>query len=153
MSEFSLDITEIEKTVNESLEEEKSYLPTEKIQTRADENAIAIFNTDFDNVQEREKIIKPLENFGITAMNRSSTKNSLLNTRFKDFNKGGNDAKDIGNNLMKLNRQVEELNPTGVDFLDKGLLGKLLNPVKRYFDKYEKAEGVIDNILSSLKAL
>lgn len=47
MSEFSLDITEIEKTVNESLEEEKSYLPTEKIQTRADENAIAIFNTDF----------------------------------------------------------------------------------------------------------
>lgn len=83
-------------------------------------------------------------------MNRSSTKNSLLNTRFKDFNKGGNDAKDIGNNLMKLNRQVEELNPTGVDFLDKGLLGKLLNPVKRYFDKYEKAEGVIDNILSSL---
>ncbi len=150
MSEFSLDITEIEKTVNESLEEEKSYLPTEKIQTRADENAIAIFNTDFDNVQEREKIIKPLENFGITAMNRSSTKNSLLNTRFKDFNKGGNDAKDIGNNLMKLNRQVEELNPTGVDFLDKGLLGKLLNPVKRYFDKYEKAEGVIDNILSSL---
>lgn len=150
MSEFSLDITEIEKTVNESLEEEKSYLPTEKIQTQADENAIAIFNTDFDNVQEREKIIKPLENFGITAMNRSSTKNSLLNTRFKDFNKGGNDAKDIGNNLMKLNRQVEELNPTGVDFLDKGLLGKLLNPVKRYFDKYEKAEGVIDNILSSL---
>lgn len=150
MSEFSLDITEIEKTVNESLEEEKSYLPTEKIQTLADENAIAIFNTDFDNVQEREKIIKPLENFGITAMNRSSTKNSLLNTRFKDFNKGGNDAKDIGNNLMKLNRQVEELNPTGVDFLDKGLLGKLLNPVKRYFDKYEKAEGVIDNILSSL---
>lgn len=150
MSEFSLDITEIEKTVNESLEEEKSNLPTEKIQTRADENAIAIFNTDFDNVQEREKIIKPLENFGITAMNRSSTKNSLLNTRFKDFNKGGNDAKDIGNNLMKLNRQVEELNPTGIDFLDKGLLGKLLNPVKRYFDKYEKAEGVIDNILSSL---
>lgn len=150
MTEFSLDISEIEKTVNESLDEERSKLPTEKIQIRADENAIAIFNIDFDNVQEREKIIKPLENFGISAITNSTTRNNLLNTRLKDLNKGGNDAKDIGNNLMKLNRQVEELNPTGIDFLDKGLLSKLFNPVKRYFEKYEKAEGIIANILSSL---
>lgn len=150
MAEFSLDISEIEENVAESLEEEKSKLPTEKIQNRADENAIAIFNADFNDVTEREKIIKPLDNFGIITINRSAAKNNLLNTRLKDFSKGGDDAEDIGNNLMKLNRQIEELNPTGIDFLDKGLLGKLFNPVKRYFEKYEKAEGVIDNILASL---
>lgn len=150
MAEFSLDISEIEENVAESLEEEKSKLPAEKIQNRADENAIAIFNADFSDVNEREKIIKPLDNFGVITINRSATKNNLLNTRLKDFSKSGGDAEDIGNNLMKLNRQVEELNPTGIDFLDKGLLGKLFNPVKRYFEKYEKAEGVIDNILASL---
>ncbi len=51
---------------------------------------------------------------------------------------------------MKLNRQVEILNPKDVDFSDKGLLGKIFNPIKRYFDKYEKAEGVIDDIIKSL---
>lgn len=150
MAEFSLDISEIEDKVSESLEEEKSNLPTEKIQNRADENAIAIFNTDFDNVNEREQIVKPLDEFGLATMTRSATKNNLLNTRLKDFSKTGGDAEDIGNDLMKLNRQIEELNPTGIDFLDNGILNKLINPVKRYFEKYEKAEGVIDNILSSL---
>lgn len=150
MAEFSLDIPEIEKSVSQSLEDEKSKLPTDTIQIRADENALAIFNTDFDDVQEREKIIKPLENFGLTTINRSSNKNNLLNARFIDITKGGDDAKDIGNNLMKLNRQVEILNPKDVDFSDKGLLGKIFNPIKRYFDKYEKAEGVIDDIIKSL---
>lgn len=150
MAEFSLDIPEIEKSVSQGLEDEKSKLPTDTIQIRADENALAIFNTDFDDVQEREKIIKPLENFGLTTINRSSNKNNLLNARFIDITKGGDDAKDIGNNLMKLNRQVEILNPKDVDFSDKGLLGKIFNPIKRYFDKYEKAEGVIDDIIKSL---
>lgn len=150
MAEFSLDIPEIEKSVSQSLEDEKSKLPTDTIQIRADENALAIFNTDFDDVQEREKIIKPLENFGLTTINRSSNKNNLLNARFIDITKGGDDAKDIGNNLMKLNRQVEILNPKDVDFSDKGLLGKIFNPIKRYFDKYEKVEGVIDDIIKSL---
>lgn len=150
MSEFSLDVSEIENDVAESLKQEKENLPTEKIQTRADENAIAIFNTDFEDVNEREKIVKPLEEFGVNTITRSATKNNLLNTRLKDFSKSGSDAQDIGDDLMKLNRQIENLNPTGIDFLDDGLLSKLINPVKRYFEKYEKAEGVIDNILKSL---
>ena len=46
MAEFSLDINDIEKDVEKTLEEEKSNLPTEKIQKQADNNAIAIFETD-----------------------------------------------------------------------------------------------------------
>ncbi len=37
MAEFSLDIPEIEKSVSQSLEDEKSKLPTDTIQIRADE--------------------------------------------------------------------------------------------------------------------
>ena len=40
MAEFSLDIDGIKDDVEKTLEEEKSHLPTEKIQTQADNNAI-----------------------------------------------------------------------------------------------------------------
>ena len=129
MAEFSLDVSGIEKDVETSLEEEKSSLPNEQIKEQADENAIAIFEADLDNVAERESITKPLEEFGLPAINRSAQKNSLLN---------------------ELNRQVKSLDPSGINFVDEGILGKLVNPVKRYFEKYEKAEAVIANIIDSL---
>ena len=150
MAEFTLDVPGIEKDVEKSLEEEKSSLPNEQIKEQADENAIAIFETDLDNVAERESITKPLEEFGLPAINRSAQKNSLLSTRFKDISKGGSESENIGNKLNELNRQVKSLDPSGINFVDEGILGKLVNPVKRYFEKYEKAEAVIANIIDSL---
>ena len=125
-------------------------MPNEQIKEQADENAIAIFETDLDNVAERESITKPLEEFGLPAINRSAQKNSLLSTRFKDISKGGSESENIGNKLNELNRQVKSLDPSGINFVDEGILGKLVNPVKRYFEKYEKAEAVIANIIDSL---
>ncbi len=151
MAEFSLDVPGIEKDVEESFKEEKSSLPNEEIQSQADENAKAIFEADFDDVSARENIIKPIDEFGLPAMNRSAQKNSLLSTRFKDLNKGGSESESIGNKLSELNRQVKALDPSGVNFVDQGVVGKLLNPVKRYFDRYNKAEEVIGNILKSLE--
>lgn len=150
MAEFTLDVPGIEKDVEKSLEEEKSTLPNDQIKEQADENAIAIFEADLDNVSERENIIRPLEEFGLPTMNRSAQKNSLLSTRFKDISKGGSESENIGNKLNELNRQVKSLDPSGVNFVDDGILGKLVNPVKRYFEKYEKAEVVIANIMESL---
>ena len=78
MAEFTLDVPGIEKDVEKSLEEEKSSLPNEQIKEQADENAIAIFETDLDNVAERESITKPLEEFGLPAINRSAQKKVYL---------------------------------------------------------------------------
>lgn len=151
MAEFSLNLEEIEKDVEKSLEEEKTNLPSTKIEEMANENTIAIFNTDLTNVEEREAIIKPIEDFGLVEMNRSSNRNNLLNSRLKDLNKSGDDAGSIGSQLTELNRQVKYLDPSKVDFNRNGLFGRFMDPVRKYLDKYEKSEVVINNIIQSLE--
>lgn len=150
MAEFSLDIDEIKNDVETSLKEEEKKLEDTNFKTQADSNAVAIFDTDFDNPQERESILKPLENFGMSDMSKSASRNEMLATKVVDLSKGGKDAENIGEQLAELNRQMKELDPSKVDFAKKGVLGNLLNPVRKYFEKYEKAEGAIANIMESL---
>ncbi|MBR5504084.1 MAG: toxic anion resistance protein [Methanobrevibacter sp.] len=151
MAEFSLDVEEIKKDVEKSFEqEEKIASSNDKIRTQAEQNAIAIFEADFNDAVQREGIIKPLDDFGLNAINRSASKNSLLSTRFKDMSKGGSEADNVGEKLAELDRQVKDLDPSKVNFAKTGFLGNLLHPVRKYFDRYEKAEVVIGNIIESL---
>lgn len=126
-------------------------MPKEKIQAQADNNAIAIFETDLNDVEEREAILKSIENFGVDSMNKSSDKNnSLLNAQLKNYTKGGNESENVSEKLIELNRQVRDLDPSNVDWTNSGIMSKFFDPVKKYFDKYESAETVIANILKSL---
>ena len=151
MAEFSLDIDGIEEDVEKTLEEEKSNLPTEKIQEQANNNAIAIFETDLDDVNERDAILRSIEDFGVDSMNKSSDKNnSLLNAQLKNYTKGGNESENVSEKLIELNRQVKDLDPSRVDWTNSGIMSKFVDPVKKYFEKYETAENVIANILKSL---
>ncbi|MBE6493732.1 MAG: toxic anion resistance protein [Methanosphaera stadtmanae] len=151
MAEFSLDIDDIEEDVEKTLEEEKSNLPTEKIQTQAKNNAIAIFEIDLDDVNQRESIIKSIENFGVDPINKSTEKNqALLNTQLKNYTEGGTESKNVSDKLLELNKQVKELDPSNVDWANNGIMSKFFDPVKRYFEKYETAETVIANIIKSL---
>jgi len=49
-----------------------------------------------------------------------------------------------------LDKQMKDLDPSKVDFTKKGVLGSIMNPVRKYFAKYEKAEVAISNIVASL---
>ena len=95
MSEFSLDVTEIKEEVDKSLKDEEEKLPNEEIKKQADDNAAAIFEANFDDVAARENILKPLDDFGLNAINRSANKNNLLTTRFVDIAKGGDEAAKV----------------------------------------------------------
>ena len=151
MAEFSLDIDDIEEDVEKTLEEEKSKLPTEKIQTQADNNAIAIFEVDLNDINEREAIVKSIENFGADPINKSTEKNqALLNTQLKNYTYGGSESKNVSDKLLELNKQVKELDPSTVDWANNGIMSKFFDPVKKYFEKYETAETVIANIIKSL---
>ncbi|MEE0939456.1 toxic anion resistance protein [Methanobrevibacter sp.] len=150
MAEFSLDVDEIKKDVETTLKEEEEKLENSNIKDKANENAVAIFEADFDNPSERDSILRPLENFGMDDMTKSSQKNELLATRFVDISKGGQDAENIGDKLSELDRQMRNLDPSKIDFTKKGVLGNLMNPVRKYFAKYEKAETAISNIIKSL---
>lgn len=145
-----LDVEEIKKEVETNFLNDKKSLPEAEIQSRADENALAIFQVDLANPIERESILKPIDNFGLPAMDRSAQKNSLLSLRFADISKGGDEAANVGDKLSELNDEIRKLDPSGINFVDRGILGNLLKPIKRYFARYEEAEGVITNILDSL---
>lgn len=150
MSEFSLDINEIKDEVDKSLKEEEESLPNEEIKKQADDNAVAIFESDFNDVAAREEILKPLDDFGLNAINRSANKNNLINTRFKDLSRGGDEATNIGNKLEELDKEIRNLDPSAIEFQQSGFLGKLLKPIRNYFNKYEQADEAISNILASL---
>lgn len=150
MAEFSLDVDEITNEVQDTLKEEEKKLENSNLKTQAQSNAVAIFEADLNNPAEREKIVRPLENFGLNDMSRSTAKNELLSTRFVDLSKSGKDAENIGDKLSELNYQMKDLDPSKVDFTKKGVLGDIFNPVRKYFSKYQKAETAIANILESL---
>ena len=150
MAEFSLDIDGIKEDVENSLNVEKEKLENSNLKNQADDNATAIFDANFDNPQERENILKPLDDFGLNDMSKSAAHNEMLSTRFVDLTKGGKDADNIGEQLIELNKQMKDLDPSKVDFAKKGVLGNLMNPVRKYFAKYEKAEGAISDIVESL---
>ena len=150
MAEFSLDIDGIKEDVEKSINVEKEKLEDSNLKTQAGDNAQAIFDADLNNPQEREGILKPLDNFGLNEMSRSASHNEMLATRFVDLTKGGKDADNIGEQLIELNKQMKDLDPSKVDFAKKGVLGNLMNPVRKYFAKYEKAEVAISDIVESL---
>ena len=151
MAEFSLDVDGIKENVENSIKEEQEKLDTPVIKDQASGNAEAIFQTDLDNPQARENILKPLDNFGLNEMSRSASHNEMLSTRFVDLTKGGKDADNIGEQLIELNKQMKDLDPSKVDFAKKGVIGNLMNPVRKYFAKYEKAEVAIADIVESLE--
>ena len=150
MAEFSLNVDEIKQDVETSLNVEKEKLENSNIKNQADDNATAIFDADLDNPNAREQILKPLDNFGLAEMSKSASHNEMLSTRFVDLTKGGKDADNISEQLMELNKQMKDLDPSKVDFTKKGVIGNLRNPVRKYFAKYEKAETAISDIVESL---
>jgi uncharacterized protein YaaN involved in tellurite resistance len=151
MAEFSLDVDEIKEDVENSLNEEKDKLEKSNLKNQADDNAVAIFDADLDNPQERENILKPLDNFGLNEMSKSASHNEMLSTRFVDLTKGGKEADNIGEQLLELNKQMKDLDPSRVDFAKKGVIGNFMNPIRKYFAKYEKAEVAISDIVESLE--
>jgi len=150
MAEFSLDIKEIKEKVENTIKTEKDNLQNPEIQKQAENNAVEIFKVDFNDPVERQNIIKPLDDFGISIMTRSATRNQLLSTRFADFDKGGGSAGEVGEKLSELSVQMKDLDPSMLDFSKTGFLGNLFNPVRKYFNRYQKAETAIANIIKSL---
>ena len=150
MAEFSLDVDEIQNEVKKTIEVEEEKLENSNLKNQAHDNAVAIFESDLNNPSERESITRPLENFGLSEMRRSTATNELLTTRFADFSKSGKEADNVGDKLAELNLQIKDLDPSGLDFAKKGIFGKISDPVKKYFNRYQKAEVAISNIMVSL---
>ena len=145
---------EIVNTDDLKKEIEEEVKPSKKVEN--DVKDLAVKNTDeiislnLENLEEKRNMIKSIDEFAIETMQNSSRKNSLLQTTIGNLSKEGEDGSTVSNSLADLHREIKDLDPSLINFSSDGLISKIVNPIKRYFQKYEKADGVIKDILVSL---
>ncbi len=148
---FSMDLPDVEKVTEEVKEELVPAEETkEKLEKAADSNAKDLFTFDMDSLSDRREIVSSIESFGTETVQKSTQKNELLNVRLSDLSKMGGENGEVVNGLAQLQRQMKDLDPSGIDFAKKGTLGKLFNPIRNYFAKFERADSVIATTIESL---
>lgn len=149
MAEFSLDITPpVKEQVVEVLEVEPQR--KSELEQLADQKVTELLAVDINSMEGRRSITSVIEGFGKQEVEAAKSKNSLMSVRIGDLSNSGGETGTVATSLLDLNKQVKNLNPEGIDFTRKGLLGKVFSPVHDYFDKYKKADKVIQEILEKL---
>lgn len=151
MSTFTLDIpsTEaIKKEVTEELaptKEEKDVI-TDVVKEKSDQ----IMAVNLDSLTERREIVQVIETFGADIVKQSQSKNSILQKRMGEFSRAGGESGEVAKGLEELSIKMRDLDPSGLDFTKTGILGKVFNPIRRYFERYKTADEEIALIVKSL---
>lgn len=139
---------EIEKVVKEELQvpqEEK-----EAIDNTAINKAKDVMDADIDSFETRKEITDVINNFGTETLTKNRNRNELLEKRLMSYNRIGGQGSEVAKGLEDLTIQMKDLDPSGIDFAKSGKLGKIFNPVRRYFEKYNTADHEISTIIDSL---
>ncbi|CAN7751577.1 toxic anion resistance protein [Paenibacillus sp. LjRoot56] len=148
---FSLEIAgdEVLKAV---VEEQVKPVPEEvvKLKAQAEQNVQTIMEIDLDSLEKRKNILAAVENFGIETMRASSQKNALLQVTIGQLSRAGDEGGIVAKGLGELQLQMKDLDPSGIDFVKRGFLGKFFNPLRSYFHQFDKADMVIAEIIETL---
>lgn len=143
------DTEEIKKEVVKAVEPAQEEV--KQLKSLTDNNVEAVMNLDMDSLEDRKLILKSIDEFGLDTIQRSSQKNALLEVSIKNLSKIGDEGGEVAVGLTELQRAMKDLDPSMIDFTKKGFFGRLSNPIRSYFDKYQKADNVINNIMESLE--
>lgn len=151
MSGFSLDIPKTEE-IKKEVEEELKPTTQEKevIHNAVQEKATQIMAVDLDSFTQRKEFTQVIETFGSDIIRQSTSKNQILQKRMGDFSRAGGEAGEVAKGLEDLSIRMRDLDPSGLDFTKTGALGKLFNPIRRYFEKFKTADAEIAGIVKSL---
>ena len=121
-----------------------------KLEKVADSNTQNLMTFDLDSLEERRGIISSIDSFGQDIVEKSTQKNDMLNVRLVDLSKMGGENGAVVNGLSQLSMQMKDLDPSGIDFTKRGVFGKMFNPARSYFTKYERADAIIAKTMDSL---
>lgn len=148
---FSMEIAGVEE-LKAVVEEQVKPVPEEvaKLKAQAEQNVQTIMALDLDSLEKRKNILATVENFGLETMRASSQKNALLQVTVGKLSKAGDDGGVVAQGLGELQLHMKDLDPSGIDFAKRGFLGKMFNPMRKYFQQFEKADVVIANIMEML---
>ena len=149
---FDLTIPDPEQTKVE-VEQQLAVEPehAELIDSTAVARGSQIMEVDLDSVSERREILQAIEGLGADIAKQSAAKNEMLSRRMADLSREGGETGEIAKGLEDLSTKMRDLDPSAIDFAKQGALGKLFNPVRRYFDRYKTADAEIADIVESLE--
>ncbi len=151
MAGFSMDLADLDE-VKEREAEAVAPAPEVKVKLEkvADSNTQNLMTFDLDSLEERRGIISSIDSFGQDIVEKSTQKNDMLNVRLVDLSKMGGENGAVVNGLSQLSMQMKDLDPSGIDFTKRGVFGKMFNPARSYFTKYERADAIIAKTMDSL---
>ena len=152
MSGFTLDLPNTEAIKQEVVQEleptaqEKAVI-SDAVKDKADQ----IMTVDLDSLTERREFIQVVENFGAGVVRQSQAKNNILQKRMGEFSRAGGESGEVAKGLEELSLKMRELDPSGLDFTKTGILGKVFNPIRRYFERFKTADAEIAGIVKTLE--
>ncbi len=151
MAGFSMDLADLDE-VKEKEAEAVAPAPEVKVKLEkvADSNTQNLMTFDLDSLEERRGIISSIDSFGQDIVEKSTQKNDMLNVRLVDLSKMGGENGAVVSGLSELSMQMKDLDPSGIDFTKRGVFGKMFNPARSYFTKYERADAIIAKTIDSL---
>jgi len=120
------------------------------LKEQAEHNVNKIMTLDMSAMQEKRNLLNTINLFGMDSLQASARKNSLLQITVGNLAKGGEDGSVVSNSLADLHREIKNLDPSFLSFTKEGFWGKIFSPVRRYFEKYNRADAVIQDIITSL---
>ena len=151
MGDFNLELPTQEEVKKEV---EQLILPTEKetelIADTAQVKADQIMRIDIDSFEQRKEYTDVIEQFGLADMKKSAGSNAILQKRINSFQITGSENGEVAQGLAELTLKMKDLDPSHIDFAKTGVLGKLFNPVRLYFEKFKTADAEIATIVESL---
>lgn len=148
---FTMEVPD-EAAIKSEVIEQVKPVPEEvtQLQAVAESNVAEIMTLDIDEFAKRKDILQSIESFGADSIKRSAAKNSLLQMTVGNLSKDGDEGGLVAKGLVELQRELKDLDPSLIDFTRTGIFGKLYNPIRAYFAKYQKAESAIADIIASL---
>ncbi|MFD4706498.1 toxic anion resistance protein [Gottfriedia sp. NPDC058432] len=151
---FSMQVVN-EEEIKAVIEEQVKPVPEEliKLKATADANVAMIMELDTvskETYEKRKEILQSIESFGLQTMKSSSNKNSLLKVSLGQLAKSGDEGGQVAKGLADLQVQLKDLDPSVINFTKSGFFGKLFNPIRSYFQRFEKADVAIADIVNSL---
>jgi uncharacterized protein YaaN involved in tellurite resistance len=121
-----------------------------QLQAVAEGNVAEILTLDIGEIAQKKFILQSIESFGADSMKSSAAKNSMLQMTVGSLSRDGDEGGVVSKGLIKLHRELEDLDPSLIDFTKTGILGLVFNPIRAYFARYQKAESAIVEIIASL---
>lgn len=130
---------------------------TPTMQAQVDELVNDLENLDMRDVAKRERKALAVSTLGDSVTRQIAHQSALLRQPLTNLIRDAEDGGPVATGLLSLQEQVSAINPNRVQF-SMGTLRRILSqlpgvgtPIGRWFARYQSVDGVIQDIVSSLK--